>query len=572
VTLVAALPARLVWLPFAFLLAPALWLAWASRKRLPRRRRSGGAWLAAVCALSLASGAFTMILLRPDHDDLTYFHRALAQLEELDRPFFTGDTVHNVPGLPPASVLHVMTSYEPMVALGARLAGVPPLAAYHLAVPFLAGTLLPLVYLLLYRRLRLGRGLALAATAVALLFLVEDGGTHRSFGNVAYVRLWQGKTILWTLLIPATLLLAQRFLQRPTRSNLAFVAMAAVSGVGLSNSGVYLMPLLLLSLGAAHLLSRGVSRRRLAPALLLGLAGFYPLALAGALVTGWLPQPSEEGTLWRTGFPAEWWRNLLLVLGDGAGAARDGLLLLAFPALAPRGPLRRLLPLLAGMVCVLAVNPVAGPLWMELIWPASYWRMAYLFPVPLCAGLLVCAWPLLRPRRPALRLGVGLLVLLAAWSAHRRSVLSPENRTTFKAPGEYRFFPRELAFARAVAPRLHGKRVLASEEVVVVLALLDASIRFEAARPGETLHAFLNAGLREEGERRVAAQNLVAAGWRRPGSEAALLRSLEGSIDALIVGREFLPADVMAAASSAWEEAQRDAYYVLLLRRPRAGG
>ena len=222
--------------------------------------------------------------------------------------------MHNLPGLPPLSLVHVMTSYEPLMALTAHWLGADPLSAYQNVGALVAGALLPIVYVLLYRQFRLSKAITIAATFVALIFLVLDGNEHRSFGNVALVRLWQGKTILWTLFLPLTLLIAYRFLAQSSSRRFCLVAMVAICGVGLSNSGIFLAPVLIFSVSVAYLLSYGISRKHMQRAVLLNVASFYCIAIAVAVQVGIIPQPTNTIEWW-IGWTWVWWENLNLVIG-----------------------------------------------------------------------------------------------------------------------------------------------------------------------------------------------------------------------------------------------------------------
>ncbi|MBI4859172.1 MAG: hypothetical protein HY815_02710, partial [Candidatus Riflebacteria bacterium] len=90
--------------------APGWMKAWCAL-RFDRAR------LVAGLTLALASAGVALCTCRPDPDDLSYLHRAIAQTVRLEQPFSLGDTAHDVSGLPALSVLHVTTSFEPLPAL-----------------------------------------------------------------------------------------------------------------------------------------------------------------------------------------------------------------------------------------------------------------------------------------------------------------------------------------------------------------------------------------------------------------------------------------------------------------------
>ncbi len=575
--LLARLPAELIVAPFAafvlplFALSARRWSRAISRLRSPTARRNRNArFLLATFALCLVTSGFTLFTSKPDRDDFSFFHRALVQLSRPDAPFTLEDTGHNRGGLPALSLPHAMTSYEHGVAMSASLLGADPLWAYQNAGAFVAAFLLPLVYLLLYRELGLRKTAALTSTGVALLFLILDGNQHQSFGNFGLVRCWQGKVILVMLGVPATLLFAHRFLRRPSLQHFGGVALAGIAAVGLSGSGIFMSPILVAGASAAYLFGYGPSRSRLRRAVLLNLASFYCAGIAVAFFLGFLPQPADT-SVWEAFGTTDWRANLDLVIGGTPALLRDLLILVALPWVALKPVSSRFLIGLSLALCLMFANPLMGPFWIGQLHTTAYWRLAYLLPLPLCAGLAVSALPSRgRTRRQAL-LGAGAVatVALATGIAYKSSVLSG---TALKPAGEYRFEPVPLAFSRSALAFLRGRNVLAPPELVVVLGLLDPGMRFESGRPRHTRHVFRNAGERAEGERRVAAQQRVTLGEPSPRLDAAFRSSLRNGVDAVVfesMSHQEV-SQLMASEPGRWE-VKRALGYVLIFRsdRPR---
>jgi hypothetical protein len=54
--------------------------------------------------------------------------------------------------------------------------------------------------------------------------------------------MWQGKCIVWILFLPLALSLSYRFLRLGSCSDLVWLGLLAVAGVGLSNTALYLVP------------------------------------------------------------------------------------------------------------------------------------------------------------------------------------------------------------------------------------------------------------------------------------------------------------------------------------------
>lgn len=583
VCLLLALPARLLVLPFALCFGPLVAVSWRRWLGVFRRFgafRGGRGLLVALGGVSLLGAAFALVVSRPDPDDLAFFHRALVQLGHPELPFVLHDTTHNQPGLAAISLTHTLTSYEHLVAMAASWLGLDPLWVYHNAAAALVMGLFPVVYFLLYRGFRLSPWTSLAATVLALGFLLVDGGPHRSFGNFGPVRCWQGKVVLVMELLPLVVLMVLRCLRRPSRRNLLLAAAAAVCAPGLSGSGIFLVPILVFAVSVAYVVGYGPGRTRVRRALLVNLAAGYCTLLALGFAVGVLPGPTDT-TVWNGWGSPTWWRNLALVVEGPWVLARDLLILLALPLLALPRPWGRVPVLLTLALCAVFANPLAGPFWIERLYTTGYWRLAYLFPLPLCAGLV--GGVVLASLRAGGRRGVKVLAVgVLGWVAVVAFEATVLERAFWKKPWEYKFLVPSLEASRAAAPLLDSRSVLAPPEIVRVLGLLNPSIRFEATREGETLHLFGNAGLAREGRRRVLAQRCVSESRASQPARQAFLASVRQSslrrgVDAIVVRSPALATveALLELPTPSWEvetlpstdAAPPMQRYVLLLRR-----
>ncbi len=570
--LLASLPAWMVVIPFLVLLVLFALPFMQEWKRTLLAPLDGRWFLLGLAALALASGLFGQFFYTASDDDYSYFHRAVYQLAHLDLPFATTETGHNVAGLEPLSILHIATSYEPLTALGGALLRIDPVVAYQDISGFFAAAMLPVVFALLYRLFKFDRKQALFAMVVAFVFLFLDGNVMRSFGVQSLLYLWQGKRIVWILLLPLTFLMTYRYLLNPSLQNFLAVVAIDISAVGLSNSGVYLIPAMVFGVACAFVLSYGPGRYRWLTALSINFASFYCVAIGLGLLLGVIPQPADM-TAWVAGWPATWWENLALVVDSVPSLFRDLLLLLALPLFALGRPMNRLPFFLTIVFVVIFTNPLLGPIWIKLVQPASYFRFAYLFPVPWCAGLVVGVLP---PRGFGSRswlLGAGVVALsvLAVAGAYNSSVLFPYRWATYKMPFEYKFRPNQLAFVRRINPLMNNRNLLVPRNLYAVLALLNPSVKLEAARSNETIHLFSEVGQKQEGLRRVAAQDLTNTCKRTSERDAAFLRSLENGVNAVIVTNcspDSLKAFMvlMQSAPGHWTTVERANGYVLLLR------
>lgn len=566
-SLLLHLPARLLWVPFlliAGLLSVGSFSHWKSSLQQSQRDRG---FLLLTVSIGAMVGIFTLFTSRPDGDDVQLFHRSLLQLQHLEQPFFLTESIYDIDGLPLAAI-GLLPSYEPVVAAAAHILGLDPLFVFHNLSPFLCSIGWVMLSVLLYRQFGLDRTTALLATLVAFFFLLSDGNLHRSFGNVTFVRLWQGKVILWTLCIPLLLLLAVRYLEHPTRSRLFAVFLATIAASGLSATGLFLAPALLAAIGPAYLLAVGVSLVRSKHVAFLNFASVYSLILLVLMTVDMLPNYDLAG--FYSTWPSSWSANVELVISNAREWVRDLCILLVLPLVCLPQLYGRFLALLTVVLGVLYVNPWVGPLILTWLTPGSYWRLLYVFPLPLCAGMTVLClqWSGFTKWQISARIGALVLVMATVVAAHQHSVFIG---VRLKAPTEYRFPPDEYAFSQSILARIENRHILAPEAIISVLPLLKPDVTLEAARSAQTVRNFATIGKLEEGQRRVAAQELVTTCVLTSTAQAAFLQSVRNGVDAVIVrhcGEMALPSVIALLQSQGrWSESERSHGYVLMLRK-----
>jgi hypothetical protein len=507
---------------------------WSARKRIGKHSQQpvSRKVYVGVAALAISAALFTMFHCLENGDDLSVFRSPLVQ--DLSKAYDLHDTQHGVPGLPPLSVLHLMTSFEPLMAGTARLTHTDPLWLYQNGAGAAAAALLVMTLFLTYVEIGIDAGAAVACTASALLFLIIDGNTLASFGNSSLARFWQGKAILWSLVLPMTLLFLVRWLHSPEWWRLAVLIAVGISSVGMGTSAVFQVPMLAAAGVIAALCARALNRSAHdAHGLTTAAAGalaasLYPGMIAVALAMHILPQPDMAP--WLEGIP-HWWGNLCWVLGDNWCVIRDAVLLLALPAVVLRGWGRWFVLALSLALIALFANPVMGPALIGVIQPGAFWRLSYLFPVPFCAGLV--ALMLRKPRGAggAVSLAVAAITMVAILAAFRHSVLAGAE---WKSPVDYRFFAAERSFCRLIRDRVRTRRVLAPEPLIRALLLMAPDAWCIACRMGGTLHAFRSAGREEEGWIRVRAQYVVTRGDAAPIHRAAVRDVLAMGTDAIV--------------------------------------
>lgn len=431
-------------------------------------------WLGAA-----ATALLYLVLHRTDPDDALYGNFIAAALDFPDLPPLRYDLIHGIPDVALSLPLYQVHSHELLNALLTWLAGASePFVVYHLVSPTLFAAALVLVYWSLFREL-LPR-LALTATLVAVLVLLFWGDGHRVFGNFGLVRLFQGKSVMVTVLVPLLVLQAVRFVRNPDPARWVLLALVNAAMVGASSTGLMVAPMLTAAVFVGWLLI-GHGHARVA---LLGLAAAgYPL-LVGWI--GWLESsPAELYTLQRD-VEAYTRSGLLVVLGGGT---RGLIALWAVIACASIPAREGAWGLVRGVALgsLLLLSPWTAESLARLTTDALRWRLFWAVPftfLMVAASVYAASWlPRMRAGR-SLPAALALLVAAALFAAQPGHwSIQRENRVALDIPG-LRTDPA-YAVAREVVRLTPSKAMLvAPEEVGLWVPTIRGYPYVMCSRPG----------------------------------------------------------------------------------------
>lgn len=420
---------RLWWQSVALLgvAAAAILLRDKPRASPPRSgpRLEGLLWL-----LAFACATVTLVSHRPDGDDAFYVNLAVAAADRPHWALLSTDTLHGIPGLSLQLPIYRVHSYELWNGALSYLSGIPAIYCFHWLSAAVAALLVPFAYARLLRLLTPRQWLW--GVAAVILVLVAAGETHRWYGNFAFVRMWQGKSILLSVFLPLIYAYGLRFALRPTRRGWLLLAAAQIAAVGCSSTAIWVAPM-------SAFLALVCGLRPSWRSLRIFAAG--ALASAYVLLTGWLMKSGAEEVFGlaspdRGGPGDELGQALEIVLGDGRLQLFALAAVLVAWAVCARGLARRFALILPLAVLLFVLNPYFDRwLTVNLTGP-SYWRTLWALPIP-----LLMAWVLTSPLRLdrarwrwAAR--VACLLLLATYTVWipRYGGLSSENRVRLGRP------------------------------------------------------------------------------------------------------------------------------------------
>lgn len=372
-------------------LAVLAWRARAARAALAAggaARQTDRGVIAAVLALALLCGLLSFLVQIPRLDDVNYLARAVYFLDHPGETFDLGFQAHAFSEqLPPVS-LGMALLVEVFFAWFSWLTSIPMLDVYYFLVPWVGGVLIALAWFVALSCFDLREREAALGSAAICAFLLVDGVANNSFGNYAFTRIWHGKSMLMSIVVPLFVGWSYQYLRRPSRAAWGKLFGLSVAAFALTSTTIFLLPALAVLQGIGFLASSGLSLA----AAVRRLVGYYSSYAYNAVVTVgvWLTLRSGTHELFEN-FRRAYTQQHDMVFGGYFSAVS----LLAYAAivaaiaLADRG-LRRYLIAWALAVVVLLYNPLVFPVVAgSFTTLGAYYRLAWALPFPLAIGLAI---------------------------------------------------------------------------------------------------------------------------------------------------------------------------------------
>jgi hypothetical protein len=492
-----------------------------------------------LLALGLGYAITALFVRRPNQDDVVYFHRALTQLLDLHQPILLRQTSVDMDAAA-FSPVHLATSYEMLMGFVAHYLGIDPLFFYQIVGHAFSAFSLPFVFYWCSRIFGLNRWLAAvgALLGIGFLLLADKSSFGALLGAAKSIQgadpagwvgfstlsgyMWQGKPIVLILFLPMGLALSYRFFSRGKSSDLVWLTLLSVAGVGLSNPALYLLPAVIgcswiafITLELFEHRSRECLWRLIRLGFFLTIPLAYPIAILALLKMDIIPKPVDIHMLGPRYMP---WREAVdYAVGGRADYLRDVVLMIAVPLLVVRGRSGFFLFFYLCAVWLFCLNPLLARMWMANILAPTYFRLVYLLQLPLLCTLIAGAGSQLAQKggvmngRAQTVLALSAIVVAFVGSYHGLSVLPKNARQGigWKSPQEYQLLPANLDFARAAGPYIaHAKLLAPIWTAGCELPLLFPEMKVVA--PRLVTHYFANAGNPEEGNLRNQAAAFIA--------------------------------------------------------------
>jgi len=344
--------------------------------------------LFALLMSCLLSVLLCLVSHRPDQDDSDYVPNMIYYMEHPGAPM--DFTIHYLDsGGEPFVSYHISTSlpFERAQGIVAYLGRIHYLTVYYFLAPVLFGGMIPLVWFYLISRFSFSPGSAVSGAFFICLSLILMGEQHRSFGNFAFNRIFQGKVVLLAVGVPLFCALTIDFFRAPHKRNWLYLFAASASMVGLSNSAAVLVPLLALVLSVSCVFCyTKTTKARVLTVFKYFFVLVYPIFYGLSILLLSFGDVSGDSVV-NQPFPVSFFEHAKAVFGGPVVGCFFIIGTISAIVLLQKKE-RCFLVTWILLVIVLYLNPLVSPFVIKYVTsPNIYWRLFYLLPFPLVLGL-----------------------------------------------------------------------------------------------------------------------------------------------------------------------------------------
>jgi len=426
----------------------------------------------ALLLLILFTILFTTSIVRTNSDDAYYLSMIVQVIENQNAPTLFYEPMYGLLENKMAMLRRVHT-YEILSATLSHITRIDHLFTYYIVLPAISCALYILTSFVILKRLLLTNAAAVLGTIFSVAILIAWGDAHRTLGNSAFVRFFQGKTLLVHITIPMLLYLTWRFLQTKKHVDLLTLSLCACAATGLSVNGILLAPSTMLLAFCGAFLANPKILVDWKICFRLPLAFLYPVMLG--LVIKLNPGGGEIiehfGRELKSTLP-DTTRILGILLGDDTLNIRSAAALaaLAVAPLAVSSYHYRKLVLGFTLACILLLFLPGYPVHKLIAKFASsnfIWRLSWICPFPILMGLIGGAAANVAHRRQGL---VFLsLVLTIFFAAPYNWTFSKENNAMFQWQPHKLNSERLVTAQQVIALTGPTGRLLAPQELTVIM-------------------------------------------------------------------------------------------------------
>lgn len=430
-----------------------------------------------VTVIAITTLALSYAISRSDLDDAFYAAVAAFTSSNPAHALTMGDPMLGEIGLPLIFPSYRFASFELLSGAGGYFFSVPAIDFYYIyLLPIWVVTSVVVIFLLA-KEMVPKNWLLTGCLAVLLTLLL--GEMHRSPANFSFVRIFQGKAVFLSVLVPAIFYLTARyFSDRGTRADLLLLGCCQVSSVGLTNFGMLMGPIAGFSALISNvLLARGDNSKKFLCAFSVL---FIPLPYL--IIVALESQGSPILT-----FGSESASNVWASVFGTHQQYLVGILLLAGPVLAKDSVTRWRLAIPPLFLYAILLNPFLSEFISKYVTtPPVYWRVIWSFPILLFVAISLCMiiQELLDRRFHFLiRLLLFLVVYFAGLYSLPFNTLREQNIGTIVGFADWKIPKDHLNVSKIAMTNIkNGGRILAPEEIAGVISRFENHPRLISTR------------------------------------------------------------------------------------------
>jgi hypothetical protein len=392
--------------------------------------------------LALIGAAISVAAIVYSPDDVNYISRAIYFLKNCNESLDLKQHDHGLIQFPMISALNIFRTMEFFCAYLAFILHLPFLHIYHLFLPALGGAMIPLAWFLAFSKFSKRTMVAALAAMAVCVFLSIDGSPHRSFGNYAFVRIWQNKCLFMSIFVPLFIAFSLDFFRTPIFLHWNRLFLLLIACAGLSPMTSFFMPFMGVLLGFSWWWAQGIrSQDSFKKILMFSAAYVYLLLIAFYCFIN-----ANRARLDYLGsfryFPKTFIEQFKLVFIDfWSYPSVTFLLFTVLSIVVVERSYRKFLIVWIILCVTLFLNPIVFPFVSKVTTYNTYWRLFYLLPFPLVIGLPMT----FLDRANKLRAGFAYMVFLGLLLVSIIGNLWPHQYATFgKVPfafGQYKIDP-----------------------------------------------------------------------------------------------------------------------------------
>lgn len=424
----------------------------------------------------LAMVALSLAISRSDLDDSYYAAVAAFSSSHPAQAFTLGEPMLGEATLPLVFPSYRFASFEVLSGAAGHLFSVPAIDFYYIFFLPLWMTVSVLANFLLAKEITPKHWVLTGCLAIALILLL--GEMHRSPANFSFGRIFQGKAVFLSALVPAIFYLTARYCSgRGTKADLFLLGCCQVSSIGLTNFGMLMGPVVgFTALMSNILLVRNGNSRKFLYALGVLLIPLPYLINVALTAKGYFTEVAETD-------PAS---GVWLSVFGKHQQYLVGFLLLAGPVLAKDTITRWRLAVPALLLFAVYLNPFLSDfISRHITTPLVYWRVVWALPILIFAGIALgmIVAELFEQRLSLLvRLPLFLIVVLLGIYSLPFNTLRKENIGEITSFAKWKLSADELAVVKATMSLSDEGRVLAPDEIAGIISRFENHSRLISTR------------------------------------------------------------------------------------------